>query len=68
MTIVCDDTGSGIPDEILSDIFDSHTTTKGDGHGNGLFLIHETVTRYHGDIQIETEQDEGTSITVTIPL
>ena len=66
--ITCDDTGGGIPEEILASIYDRHTTTKGEGHGIGFALIKEIVDRYQGTIQIDTEKDIGTSIEITLPV
>lgn len=66
-TIVCDDTGGGIPEEILFSIYDSHTTTKGEGHGNGFRLMKDIVDRYGGTFHIDTEPGEGTSIEINLP-
>lgn len=66
--ITCDDTGGGIPEEILASIYDRHTTTKGEGHGIGFALIKEIIDRYNGTIQIDTEKDIGTSIEITLPV
>ncbi len=65
--IVCDDTG-GIPEEVLFSIYDKHTTTKGEGHGSGLYLIRQIVDAYEGTIHIDTELGEGTSIEVILPV
>lgn len=67
-TIVCDDTGGGIPEEILIRLYDSHTTTKGEGHGSGYHLIREIVDLYEGTIHIDTEPGEGTSVEIILPV
>jgi C4-dicarboxylate-specific signal transduction histidine kinase len=67
-TIICDDTGGGIPEEILFSIYDPHTTTKGEGHGNGFRLMKDIVDRYEGTFHIETEEGEGTSIEILLPV
>lgn len=67
-TILCDDTGRGIPDDVLQNIYDPHTTTKGEGHGNGFYLMKEIVDRYGGDFHIDTELGEGTSIEIDLPV
>ena len=66
--ITCDDTGGGIPENLLASIYDRHTTTKGEGHGTGFALMKEIVDRYQGTIQIDTEKDIGTSIEITLPV
>lgn len=67
-TIICDDTGGGIPEEILSSIYDRNTTTKGEGHGNGFSLMKDIVDRYEGTLHIDTEPGEGTSIEIDLPV
>lgn len=67
-TIVCDDTGGGIPEEILFSIYQRGTTTKGEGHGNGYPLMKEIVDRYEGTFHIDTEMGEGTSIEINLPV
>ncbi|MBR2259082.1 MAG: sensor histidine kinase [Blautia sp.] len=67
-TIVCDDTGGGISDEILFSIYDPHTTTKGEGHGNGYALMKKIIDRYEGTIHIDTEPGMGTSVEIILPV
>ncbi|MDO4489993.1 MAG: sensor histidine kinase [Lachnospiraceae bacterium] len=67
-TIICDDTGGGIPEDILEHIYDRTTTTKGEGHGHGFPLMKEITDRYHGTIHIETELGEGTSVEINLPI
>lgn len=66
--ITCDDTGGGIPEEILFSIYDRKTTTKGEGHGTGMALIREIVDCYDGTIHIDTEPGMGTSIEIVLPV
>ena len=67
-TIICDDTGGGIPEDILFSIYDRHTTTKGPGHGSGFYLMKQIVDRYEGTFHIDTEIGEGTSIEIILPI
>lgn len=60
-----DDTGSGIPAQVLEKIFEQGISTKGEGRGSGMYLVKRLVDRYHGEIEIETEEQVGTSITIT---
>ncbi len=66
--ITCDDTGGGIPEEILFSIYDRHTTTKGEGHGTGYALIKEIVDSYQGMVHIDTEAGMGSSIEIVLPV
>jgi PAS domain S-box-containing protein len=65
------DTGTGIPDEIRSKIFNSFFTTKevGKGTGQGLAISHSIIVKKHGGtIDFETEIGKGTTMIVRIPL
>lgn len=63
--ITCEDTGRGIPKKLLSHIFDKGVSSKGENRGTGLSLIRQLIDMYHGDVTIDTEENEGTLITVT---
>jgi two-component system NtrC family sensor kinase len=64
------DDGSGIPPEILTQIFEPFLTTKetGKGVGLGLAISHSIVERHHGHIEVQSEVGKGTTITVTLPV
>ena len=63
------DTGVGIPQENLKDIFNPFFTTKvpGQGTGLGLSVVHSVVKRYQGDIRVESHVDRGTTFTIEFP-
>lgn len=61
------DTGRGIPEENLDKIFDPYFTTRPDGTGLGLAMVHRTVEALGGDIRVESTQGEGTRFIVHIP-
>lgn len=63
--VLCEDTGRGINPAIRDSIFIKGVSSKGTGRGIGMYAIHELVERYHGTIEIESEKDEGTEITLT---
>lgn len=46
------DTGPGIPDNILPNIFNDFFTSKSDGTGLGLSIVKKIVDRYHGFIWV----------------
>lgn len=60
-----DDTGRGIPREIQDKIFEKGFSTKGDNRGSGMYLIKSLVERYHGEIEMESEENVGTSFVIT---
>lgn len=66
--ITCEDTGGGIPEEILFSLYNRDTTTKGPGHGTGCFLIREIIDCYAGTIHIDTEPEMGTAVEIVLPV
>ena len=65
--IVISDQGTGIPEELLSRIFDPYFTTKGEGSGLGLATTHSIVSRHGGHIKVESSPGEGTTFTLLLP-
>jgi two-component system, NtrC family, sensor kinase len=64
------DDGTGISQEVLSNIFEPFLTTKERGHGVGLGLAvsHSIIERHHGRIEVQSELGKGTTFTVVLPL
>ncbi len=62
------DTGVGIPDDIVSRIFEPYFTTKEFGSGIGLTLAYKIIREHRGEISIKTKVNKGTTFTVTLPL
>lgn len=64
------DTGSGIPKDVLPRIFDPFYTTKpvGKGTGLGLSLSYGIVQKHHGTIAVHSEMGQGTRFRVTLPI
>ena len=67
--IKVEDNGSGIPKAIITHIFEPFFTTKGksEGTGMGLSVIHGLVHTANGHIVVESEKDQGTSISILLP-
>jgi signal transduction histidine kinase len=64
------DTGMGIPRENLDKIFSPFFTTKpvGQGTGLGLAICHGIVASHGGEIQVESEVDKGTRLSLVLPV
>ncbi|MDR3478330.1 MAG: response regulator [Gammaproteobacteria bacterium] len=64
------DTGTGIPPEVLSKIFNPFFTTKpvGVGTGLGLSISHEIIHSIGGDIAVQSILNVGTTFSVHLPL
>ena len=69
VVVEIEDTGAGIPPEILGRIFDPFFTTKpvGVGTGLGLSICHGIVAGLGGDIQVESEPGRGSLFRVRLP-
>ena len=63
------DSGSGINDAVVENIFDPFYTTKeiGSGTGMGLSIVHGIVHASGGHIKLETGAENGTTITLFFP-
>jgi two-component system, sporulation sensor kinase E len=61
------DDGPGIPSEVLGKIFDPFVSTRDDGTGLGLTIVHRIVDDHDGHIEVASEPDAGTAFTVWLP-
>lgn len=63
------DTGHGIPDEHLEQLFDAFFTTKppGRGTGLGLFVVHRIITAHGGSVRVDRPPDGGAAFVVELP-
>ena len=69
MTVVeIEDTGKGIPGDVLPEIFEPFFTTKesGKGTGLGLSLAHLIIDRHKGKINVQSEVNKGTKFTLKL--
>jgi signal transduction histidine kinase len=62
------DTGHGIPPEQVPMLFHPFYSTKPEGTGLGLYLVHEIITAHQGNITVHSVPGEGTTFVVTLPL
>ncbi|MGQ9616521.1 MAG: two-component system sensor histidine kinase NtrB [Spirochaetota bacterium] len=62
------DTGIGIPPEDKGKIFSPYFTTKKQGFGIGLSLIHSIIHGHQGKININTERKKGTEFVILLPI
>lgn len=69
--IIFSDSGSGVPDSVLANIFEAFFTTKGlKGSGVGLWLSSEILSKHEGSIRLRTRtagRYRGTLFSVFLP-
>ncbi len=70
VTLCFHDNGIGIEETIIDKIFDPFFTTKttGEASGIGLYLSHDVIQNYGGDITVKSIKNEYTDFTVTLPI
>jgi two-component system NtrC family sensor kinase len=71
VNLVIEDSGPGVPDEVLAKIFDPFFTTKGvgKGTGQGLSIARDIVVKMHGGtLSVENRPEGGASFTLSLPL
>lgn len=61
------DTGNGIPEENLSNIFEPYFSTRETGTGLGLAIVQKIVDIHNGTIDVESQEGDGTKFTVKLP-
>jgi signal transduction histidine kinase len=64
------DTGTGMSQDILEQLFNPFFTTKdvGEGTGLGLSVVHGIVNAQGGEIHVDTVVGEGSKFTVQLPV
>ena len=68
-TLTVEDTGPGIPKEMMDRLFDPFFTTKSPGRGSGLGLavVYGIVKAHGGSIEIDSAPGEGARFTLVFP-
>lgn len=64
------DTGTGIEEDILQDIFNPFFTTKGNNEGNGLglYIVYNETGKLNGNIEVQSRVGEGSVFRLNLPL
>jgi signal transduction histidine kinase/ActR/RegA family two-component response regulator len=62
------DTGQGIPEEQINDIFTRYYTTKKTGTGLGLAIVERIISVHDGRISVSSKVGTGTRFVVDLPI
>ena len=68
ITIECRDSGCGISEDIIDNIFEPFFSQKENGTGLGLSVARQIVTAHGGTISASSSQESGTVFTITLPV
>lgn len=66
--VLVSDSGNGIPEEHLPNIFDPFFSTKSRGTGMGLPIVLRIVKNYGGKIEIASTGNSGTTFLIRLPV
>lgn len=67
MKIEISDTGDGMPPNKMEHIFKPFFTDKNKGTGLGLAITKNIIDSHHGELEVQSMENQGTTFTVTIP-
>ena len=70
VSLIVEDTGIGMSDEVKKQMFIPFFTTKdvGQGTGIGLSVVHGIVTSHGGSIKVESDIGKGTRFEIKLPI
>jgi two-component system, sporulation sensor kinase E len=66
--VVFEDTGVGIKEENIDKIFNPFYTTKEEGTGLGLPIVHRIIEDHGGTVRVSSEEGKGTVFEVILPI
>lgn len=61
------DTGCGMTEEMVDQIFQPFFTDKRKGTGLGLAIAHNSIEQHHGEILVDSREGGGSAFTIYLP-
>jgi signal transduction histidine kinase len=68
LMLTAEDTGDGVPAELLQRVFEPYVTTKARGMGLGLPIARRIVEAHGGRIGVESRSGRGSRFQITLPI
>ncbi|WP_224746798.1 ATP-binding protein [Pelovirga terrestris] len=65
--VTISDQGEGIPADIIDKVFDPYFSTKPQGSGLGLSIVHSIISKHDGHIQVDSSPGQGTTFSMYLP-
>jgi len=65
--VAVEDTGSGMDEETVAQVFNPFFTTKNEGTGLGLSIVHSIVEQHGGRIDVKSRPGMGSRFVVELP-
>lgn len=65
--IIFQDTGSGMKQETVEQLFEPFSKSSSGGTGLGLSIVYQIIRDHNGTINVSSIEEEGTTITVELP-
>ncbi|MEP6881770.1 MAG: ATP-binding protein [Dokdonella sp.] len=62
------DTGKGIADDVLPEVFEPYYSTRGNALGLGLSIAQGIIKTHGGSITLRTAADSGTNVVINLPI
>lgn len=66
--ITISDTGLGMDNETLNNMYNPFFTTKSNGTGLGLSIVYQIILEHGGQITVESELNKGTTFRIFLPV
>lgn len=67
LSFVVRDQGSGMSEKALKRVFEPFFTSRDDGIGLGMNNVKKFIDAHHGELEIESEQNVGTTVKIILP-
>ncbi len=62
------DTGRGIPKEIIKRVGEPYFTTKRQGSGLGIYITKQILKEQGAELYLSSKEGKGTRVTIRFPL